>query len=232
MANRSFRYDEHFMIDGSLGAAAAAGRYSKVITGSGPPTVKGVTSAGQANGILQLALEATSEVQNACAYNGDVLYWDIRNILYAEFVARLSVTLGTTASTTQWAFGLATARNDAIASISKYILFRALGGTSVIISTSDGTTTNSSISTGLTMGTVNTTFKRFGFDFRGGLNNVKCYMDDANGKFSRVGQATTIDMSAFTSGGVQFFAQIQKAANTNVGTLEIDRFSLEFREPT
>ena len=46
-------------------------------------------------------------------------------------------------------------------------------------------------------------------------------MDDSNDSLTRVAATTTFDMSNHT-GGLQPFIQIQKTADTNTDTIEID----------
>ncbi|QDU61240.1 hypothetical protein Pan216_20940 [Planctomycetes bacterium Pan216] len=223
----TFRIDHHFLGEGSLSAAGdeSGSQFIQAITGSGPPTV-GYVSAVDAVGVLQAALSADSEVQNACAYSGDVLGYDIERLKSVEFRARLSTALGTTA-TTMVAFGLTSARNDAIDSITEALLFRVLGDGSgaVLVESDDGTNDNNDVATGETLAT---TWKRFVIDFTQGLSDVRFYMDGGYG-LKRVAESTTFSVANYTA-GLQFFAQIQKAANTNVGTLQIDRFSVEFKE--
>jgi len=204
--------------------------FVKTITGAAPPTATFVGNVSGAVGVMALALEATSQVQNVCVSFGDVLALDSLMLRYVEFRARMAVALGTTA-TTMVAFGLASERNDTIDTIAEAALFRILGDGSdaVVVESDDGTTNNDDVATGVTL---TTTFKRFGIDFSKGLSDVRFFADDANGRLTRVASGTTFDLSALTAGeGLQFYAQIQKAANTELGTLQIDRFTVDFKEP-
>ena len=225
----TYKQDYHFFGRGTIPLASDAGAHPfvRTVTGSGPPTAA-YTEVSGVNGAIALALEATSEAQNICVSNGDILCFPIDNLAYVEFVARISTALTATA-TTMWAFGLAGARNDAIASLAQRLLFRGLGNGSaaVIVDSDDGTTDVTAAATGETLAT---TWKRFGFDFTGvnGKSGIQVFMDGARG-FKRVAQASTFNMGAY-SGNLQFYAQVQKAANTNVGTLQLDRFSVTFRE--
>jgi len=194
---------------------------------AGTPIMNYVSDVAGANGVASVGLEATSEVQNVCLSWGDILSLDIDNLKYVEFLARLSVAMGTTAVTTQLAFGLASERNDAIDTIAEAALFRALGATAILVETDDGTVNNDDVATGETLGT---TFKRFGIEFSHGTSDVRFYMDDSNGFLARVAATTTFDMSNYT-GSLQPYAQVQKAANTDLGAFQIDRFSVAFKEP-
>lgn len=228
---RTFCIDHHFIGSGDVPLLTddTGSEFVKAITGAGPPTASIASEVDDAHGVLQLALEATSEVQNVCVYSGDILCYDIEKLKSVEFRARLSTALGTTAATTQVAFGVTSERNATIDTIAEAAIFRVLGDASgaVIVETDDGTTNNDDKATGQTLGT---TFKDFVIDFSHGLSDVRFYMDDSSGNLQRVAASTTFDVSAY-AGGLQFFAQIQKAANTDVGTLQIDRFSVEFKEP-
>jgi len=230
--SQAYRIDHHLIGAGLLPLVTdkTQGPYVRKITSSSTNATATYKSAvANAIGVFDLSLSADSEVQNVCIYNGDTLSFDPTKLAYIEFIARISTALGTTANTTQLAFGLAGARNDTVNSITELLAFRALASSSVVIRTTDGTTTKSDIATSETL---STTFKRFGISFReGGRSNVYFYMDGSRG-FKRVAETTTFDLSALASGtkNLQFFAQIQKAANTDVGSLQIDRISYEFCE--
>lgn len=226
IGHRTHEFTEHFFRDGTVPTAGNSGSiFAKTITGSGPPTAvyKGVAGA---NGVLELALEATSEVQNVCVSMADKLHFDIDQLLSVEFVARLSTALSTTA-TTMVAFGMTGNRNDTIDSIAQALLFRVLGNGSaaVVVESDDGTTDNDDVATGITLAD---TWKRFVINFENGTRDVRFFGGGPRGLVP-IGGGTTFNMSAYTS-GLQFFAQIQKAANTDVGTLQIDRFTVRFRE--
>ena len=111
------------------------------------------------------------------------------------------------------AFGLASARNDAIDSIANHASFRLIGSTAVVVESDDGTTDKDDVATGTTLGS---TYKKFVIDFTGGKSNVKFYINDA-----RVAASTTFDMSAATS-SLQPYVQIQKTAATDADAVTID----------
>jgi hypothetical protein len=226
----TFRKDWHMIGEGVVPLPATDTGMDLVATLTGAAVASYVGNVSGAVGVLQLAMVATSEIESACVSFGDVLALDALMLKYVEFRARMAVALGTTA-TTMVAFGLASERNDAIDSIAEAALFRILGDGSdaVVVESDDGTTNNDDVATGETL---TTTFKRFGIDFQHGLSDVRFFMDDSNGRLARVASGTTFDLSALTTGeGLQFYAQIQKAANTELGTLQIDRFTVDFKEP-
>lgn len=230
---REYRYDFR-----GEAAVAAAG------SGAGHPFVKADTSAagsptvgGLAGGGIRLLLDNTSEVQNLCLYMGDVLPFDIDEIVKVEVIAKTVASLD---STTSIAFGLASARNDAIDSIAEAALFRCIGDNNVVVETDDGTNNNDDVATGLTLGT---TWKRFQINFAernttqeppslslGRKSNVGFYGANDNGSQRRVASGTRFDMSNY-SGGLQLFAQIQKTADTNTDNLDILEMCVEVNLP-
>lgn len=228
----TFRVDYHFIGEGAVSAATDESQqpFIKTITGNAPPTAAYVGNVAGAVGVLQLALTADEQAQNVCVSMGDTLQFDAAMLLYAEFVVRISTAL-TATSTTQVAFGLASERNDAIDSIAEAVLFRVLGDAAgaVIVETDDGVTNNDDLPNEANC-VLGTSWKRFAIDFRHGLSDVRVYGDDANGKLARLAASKTLNMSDLVSGeGLQFYAQLQKASSTDVGTFQIDRFSVEFK---
>lgn len=235
MARQTRKYTYDFR--GELAVAAAG-------SGAGGPFVKADTSAagsptvgGLLGGGVRLALDATNEIENLCLYMGDVLPFDIDEIIGVEIIAKTVATLDTT---TQLAFGLASARNDAIDSITEAALFRCIGNNSVVVETDDGTNNNDDVSTGLTLGT---NWKRFAINFAernttmeppsvslGRKSNIGFYGSNGNGSLRRVASGTRFDMSSY-SGGLQLFAQIQKTADTNADTLDILEMCVEVNLP-
>jgi hypothetical protein len=157
-----------------------------------------------------LTLAATNEVENVCLSFGDKLCFDNDNTQSAEFRVKVS---GITSSATSVAFGLASARNDAIDSIANHASFRLIGNTTLVVESDDGTTDKDDVATGTTL---STTYKRFVIDFTGGKSNVKFYVDGV-----RVAASTTFDMSAATS-SLQPYVQIQKTAATDADAVTID----------
>jgi hypothetical protein len=184
---------------------------------AGAPTYASVTPS--ATGEIAMTLAATSEVENVCLSFGDTLCFDIDNVVCFE--ARVKVS-GCTSGTTL-GFGLCSARNDTIGSISARANFRMTGATSttaVTVETDDNVVDSGLISTGATLATV---YKKFYIDFSGGKSNVKFFIDGV-----RVAASTTFSMSGYTA-SLQPFFQIQKAANTNVDAITIDYVRVELK---
>lgn len=201
---------------------------SKITKTAGSPTVK------TNNGFLELALDATNEVQNLCLYFGDQLPYDIDNLIQVDIWAKLSASLNAAVSA---AIGVASARNDAIGSITARALFRASGNNNLILDGADGTNTQSGIATGLTW---STTPLRFCLSFKegvvsvergnstGGKSRVGYAAENAQGLLRPVAPGTQFDLSAY-SGGLQLYAQIQKTAAAAAGTLSIQRAEVQYR---
>ena len=145
---RSYCYDfrGHLAIPETASGAGTA--FVKADTSSaGSPTIGGVTNGG-----VQLAFDSTAEVQNLCLYMGDVLPFDIDDIIRAWFIVKAGQTFD---ATTSVAFGLASARNDAIDSIAQQASFRCIGNNTIVAETDDGTNDNNDVATGLTLSSSN-----------------------------------------------------------------------------
>lgn len=173
---------------------------------AGTPTY----TVGGINGEATLAFDSQSEIQNVCLFKSDVLNFDIDTIHSIELRVKTVATLDTA---TSLAFGLCSARNDAIDSLAAHASFRLIGSNSLVVETDDGTNDNDDVATGATLGSA---YKRFVIDFAGGKSDVKFYVDGA-----RVAASTTFDMSNY-SAGLQPYVQIQKTADTNTDSVVID----------
>lgn len=211
--------------------ASRQGIWCSKITGAGPPTVKS-TSAG-----MELALTATNEVQNISLYMGDILPFDIDDLIRVEFICALTASLG---ASVMGAFGVAGAQNDALDSVAQSAWFRFEGNNNIVCETDDGTTDTDDKATGDTLAA---TFKRFAIDFsqggnprnppslsQGSLADIQFYMSNSNNSLRRVATGSRFDLSAYT-GGFQLFAQIQKTVGTAVGTLTLLQAEVEHRLP-
>lgn len=187
---------------------------------SGTPVYAVVTPSS--TGEIRLGFDNTSEVQNVCLSFGDKLCFDIDNIQSIEY--RVKVVPESTAldSATSVAFGLASARNDAIDSIANHASFRLIGNNNLLVETDDGTTDLDDKTTGQTL---STTYKRFLIDFTGGKSDVKFYCNGI-----RLAASTTFNMSAAT-GSLQPYVQIQKTADTNVDFVHVDYVEVKAKRP-
>jgi len=184
---------------------------------AGTPTY----TVGGINGEATLAFDTQAEAQNVCLYMSDKLNFDIDKLLRVE----MAVKMGQAAvdATTSLAFGLASARNDAIDSIAAHASFRVIGSgstTAVVVESDDGTTDKDDIATGATL--INA-YKRFVIDFSGGTSNVKFYIDGV-----QVATSTTFDMSGYTA-GLQPYVQLQKTSDANADSVVIDYIKIVSR---
>lgn len=199
---------------------------------AGSPTLVGLNGGG-----IRMLLDNTNEVQNLCLYFGDVLSFDIDDIVRAWFVVAGAAAYNAAESI---AFGLASARNDAIDSIAAAAIFRCIGSQAVLVESDDGTNDNDDIATGLTLGTA---WKKFEIDFaarnttieppsvsKGRKSNIEFYGANSLGSKRRVASGTRFDMSNYTA-GLQPFFQIQKTAATSTGNLDILEVGVEYNLP-
>lgn len=235
MSRQTRKYSYDFRGHHLIPAAASnlGSPFSKADTSAaGAPTLLGLNGGG-----IRLLLDNTSEVQNLCLYMGDVLPFDIDEIIAVEIIAKTVAALD---SATMLAFGLCSARNDAIDSLAAHASFRCIGDNNVVVETDDGTTDKDDIATGLTLGA---TWKRFRIDFAsrnttleppsvslGRKSHIEFYGANDNGSLRRVASGTRFDMSAYSS-GLQLYAQLQKTADTNTDNLDILEMSVEVALP-
>lgn len=225
----------HFDFRGAYSPPAVASRADrwckKVTAAGGSPVVASVSG-----GAFELAMDATSEVQNLCLYQGDILPFRIQDLIRVEIVAKLSASI---AASVMGAFGLASARHDTLDSVAAHTWFRFEGNNNIVCESDDGTNDLDDKATGLTL---STTYKRFVIDFTGvqtrqlpnqslgNRANVSFFVDNGNGNLRRVAESTLFDMSNYAAtSGLQLFAQIQKTSGTAVGTLSIESFSGEYK---
>lgn len=198
---------------------------------SGAPTFGGLTGGG-----YRMQFSNTAEAQNLCLYFGDVLAFDIDDIIRASFIVKCPATLDTA---TSLAFGLASARNDAIDTIANAALFRCIGDNSIVVETDDGVTNTDDVATGLTLGAA---WKRFEINFAernttveppsvslGRKSNIGFYGSNDNGSLRRVASGTRFDMSAY-AGGLQPFVQLQKTSDNNTDSIDILEIEVEVNQ--
>jgi hypothetical protein len=213
--------------------ASRLGDWCSKTTGS--CTVKSVSG-----GSIDLALDATSEVQNACLYMGDILPFDIDDLIRVEFLAKLST--ASLAAAVSGVLGLGTARSDTLDSVTNNCWFRFDGSNALLCETDDNTSTYD-LDDKATGFNLSTTYRRLIMDFstglktqsppslsKGGTADVKFYVFNDKGALTQVAKTVNFDLSAFTS-NLQLIAQIQKTSGTAVGTLSILEAAVEYRLP-
>ncbi len=221
----------HFNGIGKIPAVASAthGPWAKTVTAAaGSPVV--ANTAGE----LEMTLDNTNEVQNLCVNFGDVLSYDIDAIDHIEILARCSASLD---AAVQIAFGLASARNDAIDSLAAAALFRLIGSNALLVETDDGTNDNDDVATGMS---VSSTLKKFVINFKEGVNTksgvpstggksaVRFKASNGQGLLRPVLSNKQFDMSNY-SAGLQPYFQIQKTSGTAVGSLFVKEVCVHHR---
>lgn len=184
---------------------------------AGTPTYLMATDTG-----LTMTIAATSEAENICAYQNDVLIYDLASLQTVWFVARFVTQADAVTTLTM---GVGSARNDTPDSVAVNAWFRVDGSAStsnVVVETDDGTTDNDDKATGTTMLLV---YKKYLIDFTNGLADVRFFIDG-----QRVAAGTTFNMSAATAGqNVQPIIQLQKASGTGVPALSVVQYGAQYR---
>ena len=211
--------------------ATAPGPFTKKVTAAGgSPTV-------QSNGgLMELALDNTNEAQNLCLYWGDELGLAIDQLISMDIWAKATASLD--ASVTM-SMGLASARNDAIASIAAKCLFQLAGSNVLKALAGDGTNSLAATTTGFNL---STTIRRMQMDFgsgvltqappglsKGGKAQILLAAENGNGQLRPVLRNSQVRLDAYSS-GLQPFFQVQKTAGTATGTLSIERVLIKYRQ--
>jgi len=212
--NDYYEHEMDFQGQGVLSTTAADNGplLVKDTSAAGSPTY--VYVDGSANGEVAVDMDSTSEVQNVCLYQNDILQYDIDKIRSVFF--RVKMNQASLDSASQFAFGLTGDRNDAIDSIAQAVLFRVVGadsGTAVVVETDDGTNDNNDIVTGQTLAD---SYVDFLIDFSQGTSDVRFFIAG-----QPVALTQTFNMSNYT-GSLQLFMQIQKTADTNTDGFTVD----------
>lgn len=197
----------------------------------GSPTV-----APSKDGVV-LTIDATSEAQAANLLQGDVLLFDIDDLIRLEGQVKLSTdSLG---SGVEVVFGLAGAYNATLDTIAQSAWFKLAGSNSVVVETDDGTTDNDDVATGFTIGTE---FRKFAIDFSvgvhsqappaasaGGKASVRFFLENSQGQLMPVATNTNFSMAAY-AGGLQLFARVGKASGTDAAAMTIKNLIPEYRD--
>lgn len=223
-------YNDTFRFNG----AAVPPAVGAVTNGPWCSKKTGSCNVSQGNGgWMNLALDATSEVQNACLYQGDVLPYPVRKLLVVEFIAKLTASLPAAVSAF---FGVGSARNDDPGAIAQFAGFRAKGNNTIVAETDDTLNDNDDVATGVTL---DTTPKRFQIAFqqevtavspgqsKGGLGSVVFQASDALGNLRRVAAHKVFNMENATS-DLQLILQIQKTTGTATGTLSVQLADVQY----
>lgn len=178
----------------------------------------GFTQATPGRGVIG-ALTSTNEVQNICLAHADNLAFPIDDIVEVRMRVRMGQALMNAAE--MFAFGLTSARNDAVDSIAQAAIFRLIGASAtVLVETDDGVTDIDDIPTGATLATAP---KDFAISFAAGKDDVRFFIDG-----QPVAESTRFDMSAYT-GAFQPLFQMQKTQATSTGSFRVEWFHVTNR---
>ena len=145
----------------------------KDTSAAGTPTYALVTPANTgASGELAVAFDATNEIQNVCVFQNDILQYLIDTIVEVEF--RVMMNQATPNAATSFGFGLASARNDAFASLTNSCLFKIVGASQTVkIDTRDGTTNNTNVATSKVLTNA---YKDFLISFANGKSDIRFFV--------------------------------------------------------
>jgi hypothetical protein len=185
---------------------------------SGTPTYLCITEDG---GAAKLTLAATSEAENVCLYQNDVLPFDLRMLQRVDFIAKVA---GVDANSVV-VFGVGSARADDEDTVAVNAWFKLEGATdtsALVVETDDGTNDNNDVATGTTLAAV---YKKCSIDFSQGVSDVRFFVDG-----ERVAASTTFDMSSATAGAnVQLMAQVSKASGTGTPSITIAKVEAQYK---
>jgi hypothetical protein len=215
------QFDDDFIGGGHTAGVPAAGSpvagypWVKKIVGAAPPTVALVSNA--AGGQIACALAATSEKEDAALYWNDNLSLDVgtqaapKGLIYA---CRAALTVLPSAAGVQAVWGLQSAWIDGPYNAAEYIRFGATANGTILMTSYDGTTTNS-ISTGVTV-------------VAGAFHNYRIDMSNpaSIGFFIDGVQYNTPNQIGFNAAEpntiLQPYHSVYKASGTGVATLTLD----------
>jgi hypothetical protein len=198
----------------------------------GTPTVR-----SGSGGAMELTLDSTNEAQSAGLYMGNILPYDIDDLIRVTALAKVTALLNAVCTAV---IGVASAQNATPDSVAEHAWFRLQGSNALLVETDDGTSDNDDVATGFSL---STTYRRLQIDFasglktvgppsasKGGKAQVLFSVSDDMGSLRPVARSTSFDMSAY-AGNLQLIAQLQKTANAAVATLSILEFEVEYRLP-
>ncbi|MGH9641368.1 MAG: hypothetical protein ACRD3Q_02980 [Terriglobales bacterium] len=193
--------------------AAGYAWVQRLVKTSGSPTVGPV--ANSAAGIIRLALDSTSEKQEATLYANDALNWDMTKSAIWE--ARISNHVLPT-GVVEMVFGLQSAWIDGPDNASFYAQFEQLSSGAVNMRTKDGVNTLS-FATGVTM--VADAFHNFRIDATD-PTNVRFFIDGAEVSTSKQLSFAATGASAI----LQPYASVYKASGVGVGSVDVDMIQI------
>lgn len=210
------RLFEDFFLDAGATLPVPWGKQDT--SAAGTPTIDYVADA--ANGEYKLLTDSgTSEVENITLYWADQLVVDItkKPILECRFKFDKDSAL---AATDKFVIGMASARNPALDSVTDNAWFRFEGANSkILIESDDGTTDRDDVDSTLTW--TDDSYMTILIDYAD-TSNVRFFVKRAGDTaFVPCNTSTTMSVAASTA-KLQFFCELQRAANTKAHAVTID----------
>lgn len=194
----------------AAGAPVAGYPWVKKIVGVAPPTVALVANA--AGGQIACALAATSEKEDAALYWNDNLSLDATKGLVWQ--ARVQLSVLPSAAGVQCVWGLQSAWIDGPLNAAEYIRFGATANGAILMTSFDGTTTNS-FATGVTV--LATDFHNYRIDCTD-VTDIKFFIDG--------NQVSTTKQLGFAATGaaaiLQAYMSAYKPSGTGLATITAD----------
>jgi hypothetical protein len=186
---------------------------------AGAPTYQVVDDANC--GVVQLTLASTTEAENVCLYKNDN-----QNFLVSSapiMTCRLQIPVIGTA-TDDYAWGLWSARNDAIDSVATHMSMRLIGASlKLYIESDDGTTDKDDKDTGVTLTAA--TYYEFKFDTTDQTNLKFFYRAGINGAWVQLVDTAATPATftwAASTAKVQPTFQVQKTSASTTPSMLID----------
>jgi hypothetical protein len=197
----------------AAGAPVAGYAWVKKIAGAAPPTVALVSNT--AGGQIACALTSAAQLQDAALYWNDSLSLDATKGLVWQTRAQLSVL--PSAAGVQAVWGMQSAWIDGPNNAAEYIRFGATANGNILMTSFDGTTTNT-LATGVTV--LATDFHNYRIDVTD-PTDVKFFIDGV--------QVSTTGQLKFAATGaaaiLQSYLSVYKPSGAGVATLTIDAVS-------
>jgi len=193
------------------------------------------TCVGRNLGGVTMTLGATDQTQNANLYFGDVLAYDIDDLIAVEFTIQ---TVAALAAASSIVVGMASARNNDPDAVAANAYFKLAGSNALVVESDDGVNDNDDVATGQTLVA---TWKRFRIEFGeggltqspptaslGGKADVRFYCDDARGRLRRVADGTRFNMNNYAL-GLQPYVQLQKTGGAVTDSVSLLEFMVEYK---
>ncbi len=196
------------------------------------PFVRDVDAGGTVTanqGAIRLQIPAAAGASRATVFQADSLPFDISDIIRVEMLVKSDIDLANNPNTIL-AIGLCH-NFDATLDNMIGVYFRSEGDNKLLVESNDGVRNIDDIETGFD---IQPEFQRLAIDFArgtntqsfpsvstGGVSDIRFFAGNATGALRDIRTGgTRFDLSAH-AGGLQLFAQIEKTAGADVGSLWI-----------